>query len=86
MSMNIFCSQELEIERIGGNDQCMIQYYHILGCCRVPGEGVDHVDCHLAHDPTAPRHVTIVHNNHVSMRYILESYCRTFSQNSPYFI
>lgn len=56
--------QTLPIEKLGGQPLCMKQYYHILGCCRIPGPKRDATVLYPGDHGNAPKHITIVHNNH----------------------
>ncbi|XP_076455057.1 carnitine O-acetyltransferase-like [Babylonia areolata] len=57
--------QTLAVETLGGKPLCMMQYYQIFSACRVPGPKKDtHVIFpSTSHGP--PRHITVMHNNHI---------------------
>ncbi|XP_071111606.1 carnitine O-acetyltransferase-like isoform X1 [Haliotis cracherodii] len=55
--------QTLPVELLGGKPLCMIQYYTILGGCRVPGVKRDSHVLYPSTEPNPPRHVTIMHKN-----------------------
>ncbi|ELT93087.1 hypothetical protein CAPTEDRAFT_218819 [Capitella teleta] len=57
--------QTLPIDKLGGNELCMKQFYNILGCCRVPGEHRDRVLNFPGDVYSSPKHVTVIHNNNI---------------------
>ncbi|XP_046547612.1 carnitine O-acetyltransferase-like isoform X1 [Haliotis rubra] len=55
--------QTLPVELLGGKPLCMIQYYTILGGCRIPGVKRDSHVLYPSTDPNPPRHITVMHKN-----------------------
>ena len=52
---------------MGGKPLCMVQHYQLLNACRIPGLKKD---THVHIPPTdsnQPRHITLIHNNHVGL-------------------
>ncbi|GFO45679.1 carnitine o-acetyltransferase [Plakobranchus ocellatus] len=57
--------QTLPVDTMGGKPLCMVQYYQLLNACRIPGLKKD---THVHIPPTdsvQPRHINIMHNNHI---------------------
>lgn len=57
--------QTLPVDTLGGKPLCMAQYYQLLNACRIPGLKKD---THVHTSPTdsnQPRHITLIHNNHI---------------------
>lgn len=57
--------QTLPVETLGGKPLCMMQYYQIFSSCRVPGLKKDSHVVFPSTDPDPPRHITVMHNNHI---------------------
>ena len=66
MKSHFSFSQSLEVEYMGNQPLCMRQFYNILSACRVPGVKKDSIVTFPPNEPNAPKHITVVHNNHVS--------------------
>ncbi|GFS06088.1 carnitine O-acetyltransferase [Elysia marginata] len=57
--------QTLPVDTMGGKPLCMVQHYQLLNACRIPGLKKD---THVHIPPTdsnQPRHITLIHNNHI---------------------
>jgi len=52
-------------EMLGGKPMCMSQYYQILNACRIPGVKRDQHIFVPPTDPNQPRHINVIHNNHI---------------------
>jgi len=58
-------AQTLPVDTLGGKPLCMAQYYQILNACRVPGVKKDSHVCVSPMDSNQPRHINVIHNNHI---------------------
>ncbi|RUS69518.1 hypothetical protein EGW08_022718 [Elysia chlorotica] len=57
--------QTLPVDTMAGKPLCMVQHYQLLNACRIPGMKKD---THVHIPPTdanQPRHITLIHNNHI---------------------
>lgn len=70
------CRQSVPVETLGGRPLCMMQNYQLLNACRIPGVRRDTHVCIEPGDPRQPKHIIVIHNNHVSVvnNYVHTSY------------
>ncbi|KAL8597550.1 hypothetical protein ACOMHN_033421 [Nucella lapillus] len=76
--------QTLPLETLGGRPLCMVQYYQIFSSCRVPGPKRDSHVVFPSTDPTPPRHITVMHNNHMFSVEVYGSEGRPLSTDELY--
>ncbi|XP_012938402.1 carnitine O-acetyltransferase [Aplysia californica] len=57
--------QTVPVDQLGGKPLCMAQYYQLLNACRIPGLKKDTHVCVSPTDPNQPRHINVIHNNHI---------------------
>ena len=53
----------------GKNPLCMDQFFKILNACRIPGPKRDAFHVFPPTTRSAPRHICVMHNNHVRREY-----------------
>ncbi len=68
---------------MGNQPLCMRQFYNILSACRVPGVKKDSIVTFPPNEPNAPKHITVIHNNHVSGNIRFQHYRTGFLQTYP---
>ncbi|KAK2145778.1 hypothetical protein LSH36_658g01036 [Paralvinella palmiformis] len=57
-------SHTVPIDKLGQKPLCMSQYYQMLSTCRIPGAKRDEMVTYPGDHPKAPKHITVIHNNH----------------------
>ncbi|BFZ05970.1 hypothetical protein BsWGS_09009 [Bradybaena similaris] len=57
--------QSVPVETLGGRPLCMTQNYQLLNACRIPGVRRDTHVCIEPGDPRQPKHIIVIHNNHL---------------------
>ncbi|XP_059146443.1 carnitine O-acetyltransferase-like isoform X2 [Physella acuta] len=57
--------QRVPVDTLGGKPLCMVQYYQLINACRIPGVKRDSHVCIPPTDPNQPRHINIIHKNHI---------------------
>ncbi|CAL1534831.1 unnamed protein product [Lymnaea stagnalis] len=57
--------QTVPVDTLGGKPLCMVQYYQLMNACRIPGVKTDTHVCIGPDNPDRPKHITVIHNNHI---------------------
>lgn len=63
--MTVCYRQTLPVEFMGKDPMCMKQFFMILSACRIPGPKRDKFVVFPPDQPDPPRHIIVMHNNHV---------------------
>ncbi|XP_076436224.1 carnitine O-acetyltransferase-like [Babylonia areolata] len=57
--------QSLPEDTLGGKPLCMSQYYNMFSACRIPGLKKDTHVVYPGGEADSPRHIIVIHNNHM---------------------
>uniref|UniRef100_A0A0B7BDL7 Choline/carnitine acyltransferase domain-containing protein n=2 Tax=Arion vulgaris TaxID=1028688 RepID=A0A0B7BDL7_9EUPU len=58
-------AQTIPVDTLGGKPLCMSQHYQLLNACRIPGLKTDSHICVDPNEPSQPKHITVIYNNHL---------------------